>query len=457
MTSPIRPPGAEVCAALAAAAGSTSPVLVVGARAERLAESLRKRGIEVHIGDPEGFHREGRSWPLAIAAGLIEYDPWDRWALQRLHGAIAPGGRLLLAAPLRASIATALEPGYVLAMVAKQVRARLARGRGPAPFRGRKYQAGALARQLGALGFAIERSSAAGPGHLILECRCLPSLAGLDPARPYPDPATAIPAFEREQAPMIAIRDAWVRRFLPEGSGPVRELDPEHYRGRTVLVLAPHPDDEIIGCGGTLARLIQAGVRVTQIQATDGSDSAALANAPEEVRQQARLDEAARVAGTLGIAETEYWREDNRAFRHSEALVARLASRIERDKPALVFVPFVADYHPDHLTLEHILADALERAGAAAAGAEVMNYEVWSMLPANVCCDVTASMSLEERLLLTYEIALRVDDYVHFTEGHKWYNSRVYLGRDGYADAYHAVPAGRYPAWWRASRSRSDA
>jgi LmbE family N-acetylglucosaminyl deacetylase len=455
MRSPIRAPGPEVIAALASAAGNEAPVLVLGTAAPALAERVRARGVDARIGLPHAFHRDQVRFPTAIAAGLIEYDPWDRWALQRLHRVIAPGGRLLLAAPLRASAATVFEPGYVLAMVAKQMRARLG-GRGPAPFRGRKYTPAGLERQLAALGFAILRVSRVGPGHVIFECRRLPSLAGLDPARPYPDPAVAIPAFEREQAAMIAIRDAWVTRFAPGGPGPVRELDPERYRGQNVLVLAPHPDDEIIGCGGTLARLIQAGAHVSQIQATDGSDSAAFANAPEAVRTQARLDEAARVAGILGIAETEYWREDNRAFRHSETMVARLAARIERDKPRLVFVPFVADYHPDHLTLEHILADALERAAGAAAGAEVMNYEVWSMLPANVCCDVTAFMSLEERLLLTYEIALQVDDYVHFTEGHKWYNSRVYLGRDGYADAYHAVPAERYPVWWRASQSRGD-
>ncbi|MFI5372215.1 MAG: PIG-L deacetylase family protein, partial [Candidatus Eisenbacteria bacterium] len=422
-----------------------------------VAELLRARGVGVRIADPESFHREPDRYPVAVAAGLIEYDPWDRWALQRLHGAIAEDGRLLLAAPLLVSAATAMEPEFVLRWVEKQLRKRVGHGATPAPFHGRKYAPASLERMLRRLGYEVVRSWRAGPGHLLTECRRLPSMAGLDPARPFPDPAVALPEFEREQAGVIAIRNAWSARHLRQGAGPVRLLEPEHYRGRVALVLAPHPDDEIIGCGGTLARLIEAGARVIQVQATDGSDSAAFASVSEDTRRTLRLEEAARVAAAIGFADTIFWREDNRRFRHTPEAVDRLVAVLERSRPALVFIPFVTDIHPDHLTLEHILADALDRAPGVAADAEVLNYEVWSMVPANVCCDVTNWMALQERLLLMYETALKVDDYVHFVEEHKWFNSRVHLGRDGFADAYVAVPAARYPEWWRAGRPTHDA
>src|SRR5438034_1376400 len=42
-------------------------------------------------------------------------------------------------------------------------------------------------------------------------------------------------------------------------------------RGERLLVLAPHPDDEVIGCGGVVARHIRDGRQVAIVIATDGA------------------------------------------------------------------------------------------------------------------------------------------------------------------------------------------
>ena len=60
-------------------------------------------------------------------------------------------------------------------------------------------------------------------------------------------------------------------------------------RDANVLVLSPHPDDELIGCGGTVTRLMTQGARVTVIQATDGCDAASLVHATEGERRSIRL------------------------------------------------------------------------------------------------------------------------------------------------------------------------
>lgn len=452
MTIAIAPPPAAVLDAVARLAADAvargSRAIVVGRQATPLAEGLRTRGIDAVIGLADKFHRDDSGYRLAVAAGLLEYDPWDRWALQRLHHVLEDDGLLVLAAPVMASPATLLEPGFVWAMVDKQLRKRLHRP--PGRFRGRKYAPARLRVMLEGLGFDSIRIARLGSSHLSVVARRRPSMAGVSSARPAPDPAAWLAAFEREHAGFLATRDAWLARH-PRESDAVTEFDPVAYAGRDVLVLAPHPDDEIIGCGGTLARLIATGARVTQVQATDGSDSAAFDDrTPEEERRTVRLAEAARVAREIGFTETIEWRADNRAFRDDEAAVTRLAELLTRLRPALVFIPFVTDVHPDHQTLCRILAAALERVPEVAAAARVFNYEVWSLLPPDVCCDVSGEMTRLERLLFRYETALKVEDYVHFVEARRRYHALRALGRPGFAEGFVTVASADYPRWFRA-------
>ena len=452
MSIPIAQPGSAVRDELARVASSTVPArtrtLVVGRVATPVAETLRACGLDAVIGLSDRFHRDETRYPIAVAAGLIEYDRWDRWALQRLHHVLEDGGMLLLAAPRLVSLATVLEPGFVWAVADKQLRKHLRRG--PAPFRGRKYSAGGLTRMLEGLGFQVTRVTPLGAGHLLVVARRGPSMAGLSPTRVAPAPEAWLAAFVREQAAFIAARDTWRARHRPLDRV-VREFDPAAWAGCDALVLAPHPDDEVIGCGGTLARLISAGARVTQVQATDGSDSAAFTSeTSEEERRTVRLAEAERVAQAIRFTETVCWREDNRAFHHSEAAVARLAGLLVRTRPSLVFIPFVTDIHPDHQTLCRILADALERVPEVARGAQVLNYEVWSLLPPDTCCEVRGEMDLLERLLFLYETALKLEDYVHFVEARRRYHALRSLGREGFAEGFVTVPGADYPRWYRA-------
>ncbi|WP_031069725.1 PIG-L deacetylase family protein [Streptomyces sp. NRRL WC-3742] len=76
----------------------------------------------------------------------------------------------------------------------------------------------------------------------------------------------------------------------------------------TVLVFAPHPDDEVIACGGTIARLVAEGARVRVVFATDGamSHSAVLGihtdPTPAELRT-IRRGEALAAARAMGLPE----------------------------------------------------------------------------------------------------------------------------------------------------------
>lgn len=74
---------------------------------------------------------------------------------------------------------------------------------------------------------------------------------------------------------------------------------------RRVLVFAPHPDDEVFGCGGVLALYAQLGA---QVQVVVVSDGAAQVRAEQRDRHfQARAAESRAALACLGVADVEFW------------------------------------------------------------------------------------------------------------------------------------------------------
>src|SRR6476660_8405385 len=87
---------------------------------------------------------------------------------------------------------------------------------------------------------------------------------------------------------------------------------------RSVLVLAPHPDDEAIGCGGAIALHVREGARVRVVIATDGAGQG---GDGASVRDQ-REAECRRAAEVLGYGEPVFWRMPDRSLAYGESLVS---------------------------------------------------------------------------------------------------------------------------------------
>ena len=435
-----------------------SRILSLGTDAPPLAAALRERGHQVVEPPPDeaetalGVMAGSSPGTLdaVLALGFVERLRWDRWALQRIHYVLKDGGTLLLVVPDLYSLRSLADPRYVAAKLAKITRLRLG-GNRAAPAGGgveavRSYPSGRLRTTLERLGYEPRRWSRLGlppardpaaggrwpPTHHLVVARKRTAAA---------DPAGEARRFDAENRAFVALRERWRRELMPAGEAP-RALEPERFAGAHVLVLAPHPDDELVGCGGTLLRLVQAGARVTVLQATDGSASAALDQAPPAIARTIRLAEARAVAKAAGFEPPILWSEDNRAFRARDDLAARLRETLREIGPALVFTPFVADIHPDHQTLNRILARAL--AGLPERETSVLGYEVWSLAPANRWCDVTSCTPELERLFLLYETAMKVDDLVRMSSARNRRHALA-LGRaPGYAEAFFAAEAGRF-------------
>ena len=111
------------------------------------------------------------------------------------------------------------------------------------------------------------------------------------------------------------------------------------------LVIAPHPDDETLGAGGTIARLARTGHDVRVAVVTTGRLSDYPASEVAVVRSEAEQAHA-----LLGVKETSWL--DLPAARVAETprrtLNAALQDVVSRTSPTALLLPFVGDVHVDH-------------------------------------------------------------------------------------------------------------
>lgn len=112
-----------------------------------------------------------------------------------------------------------------------------------------------------------------------------------------------------------------------------------------VAVLAPHPDDEVLGCGGTMARLAAQGAAVDVVTVTRGQEPDFN---PASVDQVMR--EAEKAHHALGVRESHFL--DFPAARLDTVgqaeVNARLGVLLDRIQPDTLFLPFLGDIHHDH-------------------------------------------------------------------------------------------------------------
>lgn len=128
-----------------------------------------------------------------------------------------------------------------------------------------------------------------------------------------------------------------------------------------VLVLAAHPDDEVIGAGGMLAHHAARGHEVVVVHATDGAQGDPGQREAGDIRDVRRA-EGAEALKRLGLGEARHWdMPDGQLPEHLDDLTQRVAAVMQEVQPKTLYSFHAGEAHRDHR--------ALSAATAAAAGA----------------------------------------------------------------------------------------
>jgi N-acetylglucosamine malate deacetylase 1 len=194
-----------------------------------------------------------------------------------------------------------------------------------------------------------------------------------------------------------------------------------------VVVLAPHMDDEIIGCGGTLAAHAARGADVTVIFLTDGR----LGGTPTAEQKQRglsivdiRKSEARAALAEIGIRKMEFLDAEDGRLGADPQTAIKLRDLLLRTQPEIVYLPYFLEQHEDHTAVSPLLRQAVE---GTRLDFQCHSYEVWTPLFPNCFVRIDDTVELKRRALAKYESQLAGADYLHTSLGLAAYRSNAVL------------------------------
>ena len=175
-----------------------------------------------------------------------------------------------------------------------------------------------------------------------------------------------------------------------------------------ILVIAPHPDDEVLGCGGTLKKLADSGNEIHLVIVTKGYT-------PDwsEKMIKTRPDKVKKAAELLGISEISFLNFPTAKIDlvGLKELSDKLTSIGRRFKPDRVFIPFWGDLHQDHQLISKASLIAFRPMNSFV---EVLAYETpseteWGILPfkPNLYSDISGVLDVKLEAMKVYDDELK--------------------------------------------------
>ena len=222
----------------------------------------------------------------------------------------------------------------------------------------------------------------------------------------------------------------------------------------SLLCIQPHPDDNEVGAGGTIARLAAKGCRVVYLTVTDGSrgtDDPALRGAPlAAIRRQ----EAMAAARVLGVTEHRFLDFEDGSYPDEQALCHAIAAVIQEVRPELVmsvdpYLPY--EGHPDHRRVglaatEACLFNPLDLPNAVAGSGDNHPWKVSGIVYQstawpNTFINVDDTWELRNRAILTHRSQFDEASFA-LLGGYFEYKARQYAQGKGCerAEAFKVLP-----------------
>jgi len=183
-----------------------------------------------------------------------------------------------------------------------------------------------------------------------------------------------------------------------------------------ILVVTPHHDDEVLGCGGTIIKHRRKGDKIWVMYITAGWSGIPKIKSKEKAIK-IREKEARNACKILGVQKTIFLREDDRNIYNKKGEIIQKLIKVIRDtKPSLIYAP-----HPNEKDIEHRIAyevikeaawlsksPYLPKVGAPTKSIETIYlYEVWTpMKDFFIREDITSVVDVKTKALLSYKSQL---------------------------------------------------
>lgn len=180
----------------------------------------------------------------------------------------------------------------------------------------------------------------------------------------------------------------------------------------TVLVIAPHSDDEVLGCGGLLSHLHQAGSRLNFLIVTNGSAGNAFIDLTGKELSQLRESETRAAAKLLGDAECMFLNEKDSAVKNTRLLRQSITHILDKVHPHMLLLPYLYDAHTDHRATTEATLEVLNDCNYSG---QILMYEVWTPLPANKAIPI----NWNQKATLIQQYKSQLGEQAFYIEGAK--------------------------------------
>lgn len=218
-----------------------------------------------------------------------------------------------------------------------------------------------------------------------------------------------------------------------------------------IVVVAPHPDDEVIGCGGTLIQRSRLGESITVLTLGARLSSSLEGDLTDE---DYRCESAAALA-RLGVRRHVTWDLPARDLVMTRALLLRIVREYRADQPDTLFVPHAGEVDREHVLAHEAALEALwmaqspyfdELGPPMPAPRQVLTYEVWTpMSRFAVAVDIGDALEHKVAAMKCYASQLRQAAWDEAISGLAAYRGVLAFGR-GYAEVFGVVQSLLHPS-----------
>jgi LmbE family N-acetylglucosaminyl deacetylase len=208
---------------------------------------------------------------------------------------------------------------------------------------------------------------------------------------------------------------------------PIQVQIPEN---KNILVIAPHPDDETLGCGGLLLQAVKKKCNINILSLSSGAANDA------EVRET----ELRKSANDLGVNNITFLRLSD-GLVGNEITGKNILNNLSLEfNPNIILIPFILDNHDDHKNANKLLLELSDDKKL-----DIWCYQVYSNIIANAYCDITNVADTKYKIIENYSSQLKYFDYINWNKGLNAWNSRLSsLKNQKYIESYYIVPANDY-------------
>lgn len=427
------------------------------------------KDISFHLGNVEDIQLDCNSFDIVIASGLIEWIKWDRWACQEMQRVLKPNGHLIVTVPNKFRLTFLLNLKRIFYKIGNKIKTRILKRK--VKFERHWYTYKSIQRLLKEIDFDVIEihTHGFGPfwgfekftslsykifnklqlfadsskkgfikksGSSIIVMAQKQSFESKSKKWEMITPTDFKTSFKNKYVKEFDSLEKWKQNhpnYLPHN---YHSINTTQKSSKTYLVLAPHPDDELIGCGGTIIKMKSIGGRIGMVYLTRGNSTISLKNEPESIKNIVRLNEAKNICESIGIKDLVFLNEGSSTLKPTYSNISKVKDFINVLKPDGIFVPFVNDKHKDHIGTNIILSNAIKDCSLFVENLNIFSYEVWSFVPPNVYVSIDDVFKFKLNELIKYKTGMKVVDYLKFCEHLSIYHSIIADGKYGHKEAF---------------------